>query len=288
MWFFLALFFALQGAISTAITKRILKTTDILVLMVFGNIFFLIFMGLFLAFLGIPRLDQTFWVLVVIGALMGVVINIAFMKAIKLAPISLTAPMAAATPLVATLFGFLFLGEQLTNVTFLGILFIVLGAYIINITDIKSGFLAPLLDLFKNRGVQLMLFAQSLVGITPVIEKTAIFHTYPQQPAMVIMVEAFFVTLFFLPIMLFKTKKPFAQFKSNMWWIILPAPLSALAFWAAFTAYSLSNIGYVTAIFKLSSLFTILLGGFFFREHHIQERLVGAFIMLLGTILLVL
>ncbi|MBI2074653.1 MAG: EamA family transporter [Candidatus Levybacteria bacterium] len=288
MWFWLALFFALCSSGGIFIAKKVLKDTDVLVYISFGNLISAILVGAFIFFQGFPQIDSSFLLAVLIAAGLGIFVNLSYISAIKLAPISLTAPMASFTPIVAMIFGFLLLSENVSVVKLLGVLAIVLGAYLLNIADIKGGFAKPFKSLFSNRGVLLMLLAQSLVGITPIFEKTAIFHTKPQQPLMVAFGELVLLTIFFFPLLLFKTKKAFFQFKRHLLWFILPAPITVLSYAAGYTAYSLANVGYVTAVFKLSTIFTIFLGAMFFGEKHIKERLLGASVMLAGTILLVL
>lgn len=288
MWFLLALFFALWSSLAVSISKRVLKNTDVLVFIAFGNLMSTLSVGTLLFIRGFPQVDSTFWLNIAIAAPLGVLVNLSYITAIKIAPISLTMPMAASTPLIATISGFLLRGETTTALKLLGVLVIVLGAYLLNISEIKNGVLEPLKSLFRNRGVQLMLLAQSLVGVTPVFEKNAIFHTTPREPLMVAFIALLFLTGFFFPFMLAKTKNPIVQFRRNFWWFVLPAPMGALTVWAAFTAYSLTNVGYVTAVFKLSMLFTILWGGLFFKEKRIRERFLGASVMVVGTILLII
>ncbi len=78
------------------------------------------------------------------------------------------------------------------------------------------------------------------------------------------------------------------QIKINWKWLLFLAPFTVLTQWAAFTAFSLQNVGIVTSIFKLSALFTILWGFLFFKEERIWERLLGAGVMIGGTLMLVL
>jgi len=47
-------------------------------------------------------------------------------------------------------------------------------------------------------------------------------------------------------------------------------------------------VGYATSIFRLSTLFIIILGGVFLKEERILERLLGASVMVIGAILLAL
>lgn len=288
MWFWLALFFAVWNSIGVVIAKKILKSTDTLVYIAFSNLVFLPFLFASLYFLGFPKLDNIFWQNIAFAAFLGIFVQLSYAHAIKIAPISLVVPMAAVTPVIATISGLLVLGEQVVAVKFFGVLLIAIGAYTLNISDIKKGFWVPFKALLGNRGVQLSLIGNVLVGITPLFEKTAIFHTRPNQPLMAIFIEFSLMALFFFPLMLKKVKNPFAQFKNNFWLFLLPAPLGTLASWAAFKAYSLQNLGYVTAVFKFSIFFGIIWGALFFGEKRFKERLAGGIVMILGTILLVI
>lgn len=287
MWFYLSLIFALGSSVGVSINKKVLKNTDPLVYLAFGQTIGFIANGLFIYFfIKFSQVDSIFWQNVAIAAFIGIFLNIAYFNAIKKAPISLLAPMSAVTPLVATISGFLFLSEHTSSIKFFGILLIVVGAYLLSISEIKKGIIAPFKSLFRQKGVVLMLFAQAMVGVTPAFEKTAILHTNPVNPMMTSWVELGIVTLCIFPLMLRKSKYPVRQFRKNFWWYIFPVPLALFLQWSAFTAYSQANIGYVVAIFKLSILFTIILGGLFFKEQNIRERFIGALVMIIGTVLL--
>ena len=67
--------------------------------------------------------------------------------------------------------------------------------------------------------------------------------------------------------------------------IILGATI-ALAQYAAYTAFSLAPVGYAVSIFRLSTLFTVVAGGLFFKEKNLVSRFLGAAIMVGGAILL--
>ncbi|GAC1344365.1 MAG: hypothetical protein NVS2B12_33370 [Ktedonobacteraceae bacterium] len=53
-----------------------------------------------------------------------------------------------------------------------------------------------------------------------------------------------------------------------------------------FTAIATGFVGPVTALFKLSAVFTIVWGWLFLREENIRQRLVGALVMLVGGALI--
>ena len=49
-----------------------------------------------------------------------------------------------------------------------------------------------------------------------------------------------------------------------------------------FTAIALGYVGYVTALFKLSAVFTIVWAWLLLGEGHLRERMLGASVMVLG------
>ncbi len=52
-----------------------------------------------------------------------------------------------------------------------------------------------------------------------------------------------------------------------------------------FTAIALGLVGYVTTLFKLSSVLTILWAWLFLGEGQLRSRLLGAVVMLVGGVL---
>ncbi len=91
--------------------------------------------------------------------------------ALSIAPISLLSPLSAFGPVFTTLIAIFTIGEVPTVPKFAGILLTVIGAYLLNIKDIKDGLFKPFSKLINNRGAQLFLLATFLWGITPIFQK---------------------------------------------------------------------------------------------------------------------
>jgi uncharacterized membrane protein len=51
-------------------------------------------------------------------------------------------------------------------------------------------------------------------------------------------------------------------------------------------AFSLGLVGYVTALFRLSGVMTVLWASLFLKEHDLKSRLPGSLIMVAGAILI--
>jgi uncharacterized membrane protein len=53
-----------------------------------------------------------------------------------------------------------------------------------------------------------------------------------------------------------------------------------------YAAFSLGLIGYVSALFKMSSVFALLWAFLFLQEKNVRRRLPGAVVMVIGAILI--
>lgn len=288
MWFFYSLFFAAWTSIAISILKKLTGKVAPIPLLATNNLFILPFMLLILLYLGgIPQVTSRFYSLIVLSSVLDVIAALAAISAIKMSPISLISPISSFNPVFTLIVASLLLGETPTPLKFLGVITVVVGSYLLNITDIKKGIFVPFQKLFKEKGVQLFLLANFLWGITPIFQKQAIFETQPQMPLYPSFFGALLITFYLIPLIFRKYNDYVPPIRQNIKWFLLLAPFNALAQLAAFTAFSLVYVGYATAIFKLSTLFTIFLGAIFFKEERIKERLLGAIVMIIGTILLV-
>lgn len=262
---------------------------DLLILMVAGWISLIPFMLILILVLGgIPSLSAKFYPLILSASVLDAIAAISAIYAIKISPISLLSPISSFNPVFTTIIASLTLHEVLNPIKYLGILIVVIGSYLLNITDLKGGLLLPFKKLFTNRGVLFFMLANFIWAITPIFQKQAIFQTKPLVPLFPSFFESIIVIIFLTPIVLVKTKNQITQIKNNWKLLLLLGPFGALAQWAAFTAFSLSDLGLVTSVFKLSILFTILWGFIFFKEERIKERLLGASVMIAGTLMLLL
>ena len=276
MWVWYSLFFAFASSIGISITKKLTSRMNFLLLILAQGVFLSPFMFLII-FLsgGFPNPFPSFYPLILIAAILDFFAAIFSMYAIKTSPISLISPISSFNPVFTTIIAFLMLHEILSPTKILGVVIIVLGAYLLNVSELKEGMLLPFKKLFTNRGVLFFLLANLIWAITPIFQKQAIFQTKPVVPLFTSFFEGLVVMAFFIPFVLAKTKNQIPQIKRNWKLLLLLGPVGALAQWAAFTAFSLASLGAVTAIFKLSILFTIIFGGVFFKEERIKERLLG-------------
>ena len=72
------------------------------------------------------------------------------------------------------------------------------------------------------------------------------------------------------------------------WLWLLAALIAGSAPTLGYTAFSLGFVGYVTTLFKLSTIMTVLWGFLFLKERHVAQRLPGSLVMVAGAILIAL
>lgn len=269
------------------IIKKLLKELNPVLLFLTMLLFAIPFMSILLLILGVPVFTANFFKLLVVVSVLDAIAAILYFKALNISEISLIAPISSFNPVFTLFFAFFLLHESPTAVKFSGILVIVLGTYLLNVSHIRSGILKPFSKLFSDNGVKLFFAANFIWAITPIFQKSAIFQTSPPSPLSVPVMESIIIVLLLSPILIRgESVKRFAT--KNIKWLILFGLMTTLGQLAAMSAFSLTNVSYSVAIFKLSALFSVILGAVFFNEKQIKERFLGAAVMVLGTILIAL
>lgn len=288
MWFFYALFFAAITAITIFLAKKIMQETGEYLYLFISNLFALPFLFiLVLIFYQIPKVDNMFWINTLIATLLGVTGGILAYKAIKIEDISLVSPIAAFNPVFTALIALTVLDEEIALKGWLGIVLICAGAYLLEISKSKEGILKPLIYLFTNRGVQLSLVAYFLWAITPIFQKTAIFHTYPQVPPYTSFVGMIGSIILLAPAFLKFPLKGYKFAKKYLILFLLLGILGGVGQIAAMMSFASANLGFATAVFKLSIIFSVIFGWIFLKEKNIKDRIIGSSVMLGGVLLLV-
>lgn len=137
------------------------------------------FLAAGLALIPAPPLDATFWWTFAVAIPLDLAAYFLYLHAIKLSPLSLTAPFLAFTPFFMVLTGWMILGERITVWGGLGMALIVGGSYLLNFSRAGAGLLHPWRALFRERGSRLMLGVALLFAFAAVVGKKAIIHSSP-------------------------------------------------------------------------------------------------------------
>ncbi len=287
MWALLALGAALLTSFNPILYKRMLKDADVIVVVWGVALLALPLLGLFaLTFISqFPRLDWWFAIGVFGSAGLNAVAHLASTKALKLADVSLVTPLLIFSPVFTMLISTIFLGETPTVRGLSGVGLVLIGAYWLNHNS-GTGWMAPFKALALKPGVTLVLLAGLLWAVTPLFEKMAIQHTQPESPRFVAFVATALLTLTLTPAVMSRGKPAIRKLSLHPREWLVAGLIAGIAPVLGYTAYSLGFVGYVTTLFKLSTVMTILWSSLFLKEQGLIQRLPASTIMVVGAILI--
>jgi len=235
-----------------------------------------------------PPLSAVFWGWIAISLPLELIAMWLYMLAIRDAPLSLTLPYLAFTPVFNTLTGYLLLGETVSLRGFSGILLVVLGAWLLNLKSAQGGIrlklLAPFRAITRERGSRLMLVVAAIYSLTSVTGKGAMQQVTP----------GFFGPFYFV-LLGCASAVIFASREVSSWRALSRHPVAHLGiglFMAAmvvthFYAIAHIEVAYMVAVKRTSLLFGMLYGAWLFGDSGLQKNLVAGLLMLTGVLLIV-
>lgn len=280
LWYLVAIFSGFSFASADAISKKASKYTSPLVLAWVREAYALPFLLPILIFIDIPAIDNIFWYAILTCVAFDFIATYLFMKAIKIAPLSLTVPYLGLTPIFSLLISFLVLGEHVSLIGLIGIIMISVGAYTLRLDTRKYGWLAPFKAIFTYKGSLLMFFVALIYAFTINMAKVTIQHSSPLFMAII-----YFSLLasVYTPFVMYQTKGKAGKIFSNSRIKLLIGLAMAFMALSHFTAISKINVAYMISMKRFSLLFAIIYGRLFFDEKNIKERFLGGILIVAGA-----
>jgi len=222
-----------------------------------------------------------FWPLLLGAGALNVIAYYFFVRAFRLSDASLVAPLVLITPVFLLATSPLMVAELVSPLGALGVIFSVLGAVFLGLSEPGATRRTSLLAFLQDPGVHSMGVTAVLWSITANLDKLGVRASAP--------------LLWIAPLF------SLIAVASIIVWLVLPhRPLRFRELRYAFVAGATNAVGnasqmyaltvlfvpYVIAIKRMSALFTVIVGGIILREN-IRRRLLGAAVMLVGVMLVV-
>lgn len=136
----------------------------------------------------LPRLDGLFVAALLASAALNWAATLLSTRALAQADASLVSPLLTFNPAFSLLVAWVTLQETPGVVPTLGVAVVLVGAYLLEVEEARTGLLAPLQVLLRRPGTLLAVVASALWGTTTVLEKLAIEHmTPPSGPAVALL-----------------------------------------------------------------------------------------------------
>ncbi|MBW2981921.1 EamA family transporter [Candidatus Woesearchaeota archaeon] len=225
--------------------------------------------------------------LVYIISLIATVGILFFSKALRHKDISLLYPLSNFKPAFVAVIAFFFLSEAITQKQIIGIIILLISAYLLESDHNLSNLYAPIKNFLKTKYSLYFTFSIFLFSITAVLDK------YILSNYLDIFNYLFFIWLFIavnfniIHIVMYGYKDTINCFKKIKFLPLLIALLTIIKNLLVLKAISLAYISLVTPVLVLSTLFIVLLGGKFFHEKFLLFRLFISSLMLIGTYLII-
>ncbi len=283
-WFIYAFVCAISLATADALSKKALDDdSDPYIVAWVRTGYAAPFIAVLIPFIDIPELDSVFYLVTFLAVPLDIIAVLLYMKAIKVSPLSLTLPFLSLTPIFLIVTSYVILGEKPDKFGFIGIILVVIGAYLLNVHTISQGFLAPFRAIAKEKGSVLMIIVAFIFSIGVCLGKIAIQHSSTEFFCVVYIL---LLSLFLFIIASFKCKHFLSKSISRPVPFIFIGMLIAIMIITHLKAISLIEVSYMVSVKRLSILFGVLYGVMFFKETNIKERFLGATVMVSGILLI--
>ena len=241
----------------------------------------------------LPHVDTIFVVALLASALLNWAATLLSTMALSKADASLVSPLLTFNPAFTLLVAWLTIGEVPGVRQTIGVAAVLFGTYLLEVEEARTGLLAPLRVLVRRPGALLAIVASALWGTTTVLEKLSIDHMSPPSGPVVALLGTFLMVLLLTPGAFRPTRSAVPSPARGTWHGLRAHPyalfaailLAGVAPLFGFTAIALGLVGYVTTLFKLSAILTIVFAWLFLGEESLQPRLLGTVVMLVGGML---
>lgn len=289
MWLFFAALTAFFEACKNATGKQSLKSLDeYSVLFSFMSVGVVMLAPVLWATGGIPPVKPGFWGALLMGGGLNILAFTLYIRALKLADLSLTVPLVTLTPLFLLATSPLIVQEWPTWADGVGVVLLVMGSYVLNLQPLTTPWaatmLAPLLAMTRNPGSRLMLCVAFLWSITSNFDKIGVVNSSPLFWAIALFAV---IATGMVPFVFFRNKSKGLKPLVAQWQILgITGGFNAIAITAQMLALTMAPVAQVIAVKRMSALLSVLFGHLFFGEKGLKVRLIGAGIMVSGVVIM--
>ena len=311
MWLFFASLTALFEACKDATGKQSLKTLDeYSVLFGFMAVGVILLCPVLWLSGGVPVLRPDFWWALLVGGSLNILAFTLYVRALKLADLSLTVPLVTLTPLFLLVTSPLIVQEWPTWADGVGVVLLVVGSYVLNLrtaalrhaewratreshlssrvswvpTLRDSRVWGPLRAMAGNRGSRLMLCVAFIWSITSNFDKIGVLNSSPLFWAFSLFGV---IAAGMLPFVL-RRGRGLVPLMAQWRLLAVMGGFNAIAITFQMLALTMAPVAQVIAVKRMSALLSVLFGHFFFQEKGFRERLLGAAIMVTGVVIMAL
>lgn len=287
-WFSIALISAIFSAIAAILQKKILFDLDALD---FSFLLSIINLALVFALAGSIDFNNTNFIGILILYCKTIIGALAFwcvMLSIKNMEISGALPLMVLTPGIVAIFSYLLLGEVISFIQIIGMLFLLIGTYILEIKRHDS-LMQPFKTFWESKYHHYIIYALILFTISSIIDKV-ILRDYKILPTTFLFFQQIFLAINFTIIIILKSKNPIKllrDIKPRTYLFLVIVSITTLGYrYAQIEAFKIAPIALVLSVKRMSVFFASIIGGKIFSEKYLLKKGIAIIILLYGAYLL--
>ncbi|RMF56208.1 hypothetical protein D6745_00085 [Candidatus Woesearchaeota archaeon] len=223
---------------------------------------------------------------VYLASWLGTVAFLHTARAIRHMQISLASPMLNFGPAFSAILAAFILGEKLVLYQWLGIILLVIGAYVLEIDHKFSDLIEPFRRIKSSKYIHFIFFALLLYGFSSIIDRYVVTHGV--SPISYIFFAHIFIAINFFVLLnvMYDGVKGIIHGLSKMGIPILLVSLFTLTYrFFQIKAVSMTFLALVVSIKRTSTILATLIGGELFHEEGLILKLVACAIMVVGAVL---
>lgn len=219
-----------------------------------------------------------FWTAAILAGILDAFGNLAMVAALRTADLSVFGPLNAIRPLLALIFGWLFLGESPNTTGLIGISITVGGAYFLLREDSEKP--ASLKNALGVLGFRMLGIVLSIAA-SVFLKRAALLGS--AEATIAVWDLSGLICLFAFQ---FVERGRAIGKREDRSLLFVHACVFFIMQWITVRIFQATLLAYSFAFFQLGMVLQVFVGKFFFNEPHFIRRLVACIVMTLGSLLI--
>ena len=286
VWYFFGLMAAIFFAIRMVVEKKTLLKEHALEMSTVLSIFIFV---LFFVFIGKVDFSISFEVVLLIffAALLSTFGFWFLAKGIRHMEISVTSPLLNFSPAFVAILATIFLGERIGLLPLSGIFFVVLGAYFLEVEHPLKHPLKPFLHLFNSKYTQYLFLALIIYSFVSIFDKFILGKT---DQFTYLFIAQFFIMINFIFLINFLhdgfkgIRHGIKRAGKGIFFLAMLLIVQRVFY---MTSVSMVQVSLAFPLYRVGTLFSTLLGGQLFHDHHFIHRAIACGVMVIGATFIV-
>jgi len=287
-WFFLSLLSAWFSAFAAIAQKKVLFNQSPLRFSYQLALVNLIFALPFFFFVDYHSVTPANMSLLFVKSIIGVGAFLCVMTALKNLQISNALPLLALTPGFVAVAAFFILGESLHQKEIFGLVFFIIGTFILETKEIKKSF-APLKIFPISPYHRYILFALLLFTASSILDKLLIVKMHLSPLSITAFQHLYFAFLFTVIFFSLRENRGgiVRQFKKEeLGWLVLISLLTIGYRYTQIVSISMASVALTLAVKRTSVLWATIVGGKVFSDSKLLQRTIAVLFILIGALLI--